>query len=276
MGKSGEQIQGACIFCGKGRLSKQHVIPNWIFNHLPAEEEGYEQNVSFFQNVIYNKHGAVMTTPSHTSKKRNGNLARRTVRNVCIECNGGWISVVENKAKPFLEKMIKGENIALTEEQQECVALALVIITIMKEYTNPYRDGIVIPRSQLRHIKDTLSIPEGWLISVGLISRFEVSRSRQHYSRVARDAKQIDSGLRNLFTTVVLGHLIFQSVVFIDFSFSFTWHETHWLKIWPCSSAVENWRYNLAAFENENFSEIANSMAFQIRDSMSAWARSKG
>lgn len=270
MGKSSRQKHGKCIFCGSGGLSKQHVIPDWMSDVVPVVQDGYEQNAMATNSIVNRTLKSSVIVPDIRSMKRNGNPAQRTIRNVCIECNGGWISVVESKAKPYLERMIRGENISLTEQEQECVALALVIITVMNEYTDPLPTNIMIPNSQLNYIRNHLTIPDGWWISVGVMKNAEAPKSRHHNCRfVERYLRSGQLEERSQVTTVVLGHLIFQSVTFINLIFPFDWSDNNWLRIWPSKGSINNWRYNLASIENEKYSNIANELAELIKEDMS-------
>jgi len=46
------------------------------------------------------------------------------VKNVCrFDCNAGWMSVIEDMAKPIMTPMIAGEPIALSTEQQVIIAI---------------------------------------------------------------------------------------------------------------------------------------------------------
>jgi|SRR5579864_430563 len=87
-----------CIFCEDldGRLTLEHAYPNWILEVLPGE-----------------KPGTTIQTSSKLDKIRawasKGQTGVRT-RSVCEKCNNGWMSKLEEVAKPLLGPLMLGET----------------------------------------------------------------------------------------------------------------------------------------------------------------------
>ena len=94
---------GRCVFCGwEGTLTKEHAWPDWIRDVLPA---GHVKGHSQQHRVAATTGEVTAITPVLHEK-----AANRKVQVVCQrECNGGWMSDLENTAKPLLVPIILGE-----------------------------------------------------------------------------------------------------------------------------------------------------------------------
>ncbi|MGE4055464.1 MAG: hypothetical protein AB7F99_11760 [Vicinamibacterales bacterium] len=84
----------ACLFCGvegPGILSDEHVIPQWLLDHveLPADD-------LMFHGVASSATGELTRQPRiHSS-------FNFVEGRVCEQCNTGWMSKLESMAKPIL------------------------------------------------------------------------------------------------------------------------------------------------------------------------------
>jgi hypothetical protein len=117
-----------CVFCGREGLTREHVWPNWINTILP---EGVELEVSKTQ-----------TDPKSEVTKPLGSSWRSvsfdlTVRRVCRDCNGGWMSRLEEAAKPLLVPLILGGSALLGAEDRQLLATWALLRVIMAEYIDP-------------------------------------------------------------------------------------------------------------------------------------------
>jgi hypothetical protein len=100
-----------CIFCGGRVNSKEDAWPKWLLKLLkhwptecvPIDAQRLREDGSVSQWMALN-----------TTLK---------VKNVCQNiCNSGWMSELENKAKPILSPMILGNAMTLSAAQQLTVA----------------------------------------------------------------------------------------------------------------------------------------------------------
>ncbi|WP_411350098.1 hypothetical protein [Paenibacillus sp. WLX2291] len=119
-----------CIFCdGKG-LTKQHILPDWLKTILPREGQSHEQLIT--RTEVDENPPRMTLTPI----KKNGHTWSRKARNVCGNCNSGWMSLIETKAKLNLTALISGDKTLLDEEAQLNLANWVTLSTIMAEYTD--------------------------------------------------------------------------------------------------------------------------------------------
>jgi hypothetical protein len=98
-----------CIFCGEPADSREDIIPTWLNKQalMPPETT---------RPVTYTSHGVVLK--EWTSQT----LAFLKIKAVCMGCNNGWMSQVETAAKPYLELMMKGNNVLLDQAAQVTLA----------------------------------------------------------------------------------------------------------------------------------------------------------
>ncbi|HEX2095801.1 MAG TPA: hypothetical protein VHF50_00345 [Solirubrobacterales bacterium] len=83
------QGQRFCIFCGDTANSREHLLPRWLEKLFPADEPA----------VAFRQVGGV---------KRSWETKRfsETTKRVCSGCNHGWLSQLEEVAKPILAPAI--------------------------------------------------------------------------------------------------------------------------------------------------------------------------
>lgn len=81
--------QRVCIFCGRSANSREHLLPDWLQKLFPSDGLA----------VHFRQIGDVKTS---WEKKR---FSEKTKR-VCADCNLGWMSRLEEVAKPILAPAI--------------------------------------------------------------------------------------------------------------------------------------------------------------------------
>jgi hypothetical protein len=117
----------ACIFCGRrGPFSAEHVLPEWTARLIGVEE-----------GVRLQVHGKRYDEPEKTWQAV-GSFGQ-TVRSVCEDCNGGWMSDLENLARPFLSEMILPSSpapVRLSPDQQIVLASWLWKTAIVHEHAS--------------------------------------------------------------------------------------------------------------------------------------------
>lgn len=106
-----------CVFCQRNEpLSAEHVFPRWTQPFLAEsqDDEGTHTRITI-------RAGQADDTRSHRGKP-----ATLTVRSVCADCNNGWMSRLEEQAKPYLLTMIRGHGRTYYEHGQALIATWLV------------------------------------------------------------------------------------------------------------------------------------------------------
>lgn len=130
-----------CVFCGDPALTQEHVWPAWISGVLP---DGLRYRVARTQ-----------TNPRTEETQRigrdwSGEALDLKVKRVCGSCNSGWMSRLEDDAKPLLTPLILGEHAATTADERGVLATWALLRIIMAEYTDPRQ--IAVPEAHRRWI----------------------------------------------------------------------------------------------------------------------------
>lgn len=171
---SSKQFREYCIFCqGSKPLSLQHVWPDWMKAIFPRAGAK-----TIFASVDNRLVGAA----SLREKRRDGHLLTTKFRKVCVECNNGWISALENQVRPSLTKLILGKAVALTADELTRISTWAAIVTIMAEYTQVELRGI--PPEDAHSIYAYRKPPTNWKIYLGDYSGRQFAPCRYRHSSV--------------------------------------------------------------------------------------------
>ena len=125
-----------CRFCGAARrLTKEHVWPGWLAVYMPKlKQQGYAERWS-------------------SGSGREGWRApflSATVREVCADCNNGWMAAVEAAAKPIVGPMVMGQAVELGAEAQTTVANWVAVKGLIAALTS--KDAQPIPDYHFRRV----------------------------------------------------------------------------------------------------------------------------
>src|SRR4051812_46683479 len=99
-----------CIFCGGGPLTLEHVWPAWLIALFPA----------------------LPSTITFRGRERQATTSDElTVRAVCEKCNGGWMSDLEQQAKPLLMELLEERPYSFMPPGMQDVISAWAVKTVM-------------------------------------------------------------------------------------------------------------------------------------------------
>ena len=93
-------------------MSKEHLWPKWAQGAIAPDQRGKK-----IRNALYDG------PPGKPFRDFNAPAFEATLKDVCVECNGGWMSDIEAAAKPFALPLMLGRSIALASEAQRKLAL---------------------------------------------------------------------------------------------------------------------------------------------------------
>src|SRR5262249_10222680 len=129
--------------------------------------------------------------------------------NTCGDCNGGWMSQIEQRAIVSATSLIQGRPCVLDSKAQKALAALFCLITIRAEFSE--LSTLVVPTSDRTWLKDHLEAPALWQI---WINRYTGSEPESHWCRhyglrlQSSPDDQIGSSECNTqTTTLVLGQL---------------------------------------------------------------------
>ena len=88
-----------CLFCTNPltERAREHVIPQWLIDYLDVTEE------DLFQGIAQNEHGVLHKKPTQVTQSF-------VEGRVCRQCNSGWMSDLENQARPVLMDLMTGQR----------------------------------------------------------------------------------------------------------------------------------------------------------------------
>lgn len=161
-----------CPFCGtNGRLTKEHVWPQWLRSQGPAyglwapHYQGERSTVSG-THAITNDHGLVEYVP-RSGPAAGKFLATVTVK-VCGDCNRQWNERLEKPVQELLRPAFTGETTPLTPTYQRLLALWAVkcFVAYARATTAPEVDPF--PESERRRqAKPSADPNDRWDLWIG-------------------------------------------------------------------------------------------------------------
>lgn len=154
-----KQDRGACIFCGGSGLSKEHIWPQWLTKYLNHPTVSRTVVASSMQRGVgrFNK----------TVQKKQGKMGSVSRRVVCRKCNGGWMSELQNLAKPYILPLVSGKPFLLDVNGQRIVSLWVMMTVIMAEYIDSNHRAITDDDKKcLYAFKEdkSIAVPDNWRI----------------------------------------------------------------------------------------------------------------
>lgn len=195
-----------CIYCELSRkMSKEHVLGEWLLGVVPHDTADHTRSAATI-NRLQPEAGMPKVASYHQ-----GSVGTRKLRRVCLVCNTGWMSSIQEQAKPTLAALIHG-----TWENLEASAQILTLWTAMTVMNIDALQGTggAVSQVERRFLAEHSAVPNGWCIWA---ARRSGGGGMGYYHRpmtVADLGSQDTSGLhRNLqITTIELGQLVLQSV----------------------------------------------------------------
>lgn len=202
------KTKGQCIFCDYvGVLHKEDALPKWVGRavHAAMPPQG-----KWEATRVASRTGK----PTRQHTKVVGNPSAVKLPLVCQEnCNGGWMSRLENKTKPILEPMIADSPTALSAGDRFVLATWLTKTALVHELieddsrvaTDEDRRWFGKRQEPLPRSEMLLARYEGTLAAVFHTRRTIILRN-------VRDPKVADSVYAQLFT-LVIGTVVLQAII---------------------------------------------------------------
>jgi hypothetical protein len=186
-----------CVFCGGTPVTLEHVWPRWVAAILAdggpvqVERRGLDDEPATWQQVSLEV----------------------TVRRVCAVCNNGWLSELEQAAKPLLEPLILGGTQNLTPAELDTVALWCVKTALLFQFTHPERRDA--PDDHYPWLYEHRTPPPNTFVWIAGYAGTKWSSWYMHQILGLREPGGHDRGDRGYCATVTAGALVFQ-VIGID------------------------------------------------------------
>jgi hypothetical protein len=153
--------QRFCLFCKGPGLTREHIWADWLRNYIPRDLTEYHLN----HRVDYRTH------VNSDMKKFSGDPRSRRLPVVCLDCNQGWMSKLQEDTKPVLIPLILGKPTKLRRSHQRLLAAWITMAVMVGEHVVP--SSAVIAQSERSLFMLTLQPPRRWRIWVGHYRRGE-------------------------------------------------------------------------------------------------------
>jgi hypothetical protein len=153
--------QGKCIFCDGYGLTKEHIWPKWLNPYLPKNVVNHE---IYFETIFPDR-------SKHETEIRSGSVQSGRVRRVCLSCNTGWMSDLQEETKPILLPLILGEDSTLTHKSQSTLSAWIAMLTMVAEFLDKTGTRIAISRNDRMFLKTNLAAPPSMKIWIGYYKR---------------------------------------------------------------------------------------------------------
>ena len=118
-----------CVFCGGPANSREHAWPEWVIALFRNQEEA---------TIIAERDG-------EEPREWHGINVSVKVKRFCHGCNTGWMSDLENEARPLLLPMIRGESMTLDGAQRIVVATWCLKTAMVFDLTRTDKNIAILP-----------------------------------------------------------------------------------------------------------------------------------
>ena len=179
------QFARKCIFCETNNAnSREHFYSEWMHKLLPLGTHGT------YSGERIDEHPKTKTVSRHDKQIKPGELFTKKMKVVCQLGNNGWMSVLEEAAKPLLTPLITGDHITLERDHLDILARWITLKTIVSEHDR--RDTEVTPQVDRSAFSAVGKIPDYfniYILTHKCESRIGYVRTSQTVSRT-RDGPQ--------------------------------------------------------------------------------------
>lgn len=131
-----------CLFCARGANSREDAWPRWITDQFkcdrPIQLDAERQGIPLKPWHVYQP--------------------ELVVRAVCEHCNNGWMSQLENRAKPILQPLLEGRRCGLDIADQTTIALWTLKTAMVLEGLDP-AERRVYTQVEREHLRALSAIP---------------------------------------------------------------------------------------------------------------------
>lgn len=196
-----------CIFCGKpGDISKEHVFGLWLREFFPRDKHTTHKSV---YTAWLDESGS--HTPAEKRDRLQGHVGSKSLKVVCRQCNGGWLSQLEESVRPTLVPLITGERRNLTEIEQVLLATWATKIAMVAEHFRPIDDGIL--QDERTWLMNELTPPAKWFVWIAAYNGKEWGNLSIAQIRAALNPTPVtrpsDAAYYGQVTTFGVGHVLF-------------------------------------------------------------------
>jgi hypothetical protein len=153
--------QRFCVFCNKPRLTKQHLWADRLKDILPGDSP-YNTLIVRDDTTLSNR-SIRRGIARYTSQP--GSTKSRKLKNFCIECNPGWMRLLEEAAIPIAKPLMLGSASTLSRAERDVLARWVALNAVVSEYLDPKSAAVSL---EMRQQLMAGYLAEEWVISLAL------------------------------------------------------------------------------------------------------------
>ena len=177
-----------CIFCAGKKLNREDLWPVWVVESV-AQDRSAEIERIFGRNSPVTYGGKYVKA-----------------RCVCEQCNGGWMSRLEESAKPILNPMIHDSSCAIDYVQQSVIAAWTIKTAMVFECTKS--ESAFYSPADRHHLFTWRTPPPDSFVWIGRYVNSHSLFIENHYLSNAKPTNVLSEGC---VTTFAIGRLVLQS-----------------------------------------------------------------
>jgi hypothetical protein len=200
-----------CIFCQeRTRLTREDFFPQWFRALYPASPESERSRLN--AQVSWHEQdpstGKIKMIISPSKLARPGDLADQTLRVVCAPCNNGWMSQLQQAAKPHLLPYIQGKWPRPNRAARKVISSWATMFAMVVEFCDE-PSAVVSPIERAVFRRD-LSPPLGAYVWAGRLAGDLPYWFQERFFRLTLDPNETRGHPNGKVTTIALGHLLLQ------------------------------------------------------------------
>jgi hypothetical protein len=146
---------------------------------------------------------------------RAGDPLSSKVKVVCAHCNNGWLSRIQERAKPYLIPLIRGQATVVGHDGQRAVAAWCAMATMTGEYIDRDPGAVAVSQADRNYLREHQATPPGWKIWIGRYVRHRWPGRWLHFTVPILAGKDVTGDpndrlrpVNTQSTTFVIGQLI--------------------------------------------------------------------
>ena len=161
----------ACVFCGGPANSSEHAFPQWLNDLLPADAMTHRRTAA--------QSGDVKSAWVHSGFDFK-------VKQVCRQCNNGWMSRLEDSTKELLIPLLTNERTHdITPSEQTRLAIWGYKTAIVLSLVTP-ADERVVPSEHFEHLYHEGAPPNSTWVWIGGVQSEARGEVRSGWSQPER------------------------------------------------------------------------------------------
>lgn len=200
-----------CVFCQKkAKLTREDFFPKWFRDLYPASRESEKSrlNAEVSWHELDATTGKIVTVVAPSKLARPGDLADQTLRIACGDCNNGWMSRLQQAAKPHLLPYIQGRWTKPGRDARRLISSWATMFAMVVEFGDE-PSAIVPPIEREIFMRDRRP-PIGSYVWAGRLTGDLPYWFHRRALRLAGNPSEVVGPPNAQLTTIVLGHLLLQ------------------------------------------------------------------